>query len=75
MIFMNEKREQIKTENPGIKITDISKKGGEMWRDLKDKSVTTFTAMFWDKRIIIYAIYFRNGTKRRTKRRNAMLKK
>lgn len=36
---MNDKREQIKNENPGIKVTDISKKGGEMWRELKDKSV------------------------------------
>ncbi|XP_037035831.1 FACT complex subunit Ssrp1 [Bradysia coprophila] len=38
LIFINEKREQIKNENPGIKVTEISKKGGEMWRELKDKS-------------------------------------
>lgn len=43
MIFMNEKREQIKNENPGIKVTDISKKGGEMWRELKDKTVMKHT--------------------------------
>ncbi|KAJ6642332.1 FACT complex subunit Ssrp1 [Pseudolycoriella hygida] len=38
LIFINEMREKIKSENPGIKITEISKKGGEMWRELKDKS-------------------------------------
>lgn len=42
LIFMNEKREQIKNDNPGIKITEISKKGGEMWRELKDKSVSQY---------------------------------
>lgn len=40
MIWMNESREQIKADNPGIKVTDIAKKAGEMWRELTDKSVT-----------------------------------
>lgn len=39
MIFMNEKREEIKNDNPGIKVTEIGKKAGEMWRELKDKTV------------------------------------
>ena len=39
MIFMNEHREQIKRDNPGIAFTDIAKKRGEMWRELSDKSV------------------------------------
>jgi structure-specific recognition protein 1 len=38
MIWMNEHREQIKEENPGIKVTEIAKKAGEMWNVLKDKS-------------------------------------
>lgn len=38
MLWLNETREQIKKENPGIKITEIAKKGGEMWKELKDKS-------------------------------------
>jgi len=39
MLYLNANREKIKSDNPGIAITDIAKKGGEMWRDLKDKSV------------------------------------
>lgn len=40
MIWLNEEREKIKAENPGIKVTEIAKKGGELWRELKDKTVT-----------------------------------
>ncbi|GLH09484.1 FACT complex subunit Ssrp1 [Gryllus bimaculatus] len=39
MLWLNEHREQIKSENPGITITEIAKKGGEMWKELKDKSI------------------------------------
>lgn len=39
MLYLNANREKIKSDNPGIAVTDIAKKGGEMWRDLKDKSV------------------------------------
>ncbi|XP_033347818.1 FACT complex subunit Ssrp1 isoform X3 [Bombus vosnesenskii] len=38
MIWLNSARERIKAENPGIAVTEIAKKGGEMWRELKDKS-------------------------------------
>lgn len=38
MLWLNETREQIKRENPNITVTEIAKKGGEMWRELKDKS-------------------------------------
>lgn len=38
MLWLNEHREEIKSENPGIKVTEIAKKGGEMWSALKDKS-------------------------------------
>ncbi|XP_075168191.1 structure specific recognition protein [Haematobia irritans] len=38
MLWLNDTREQIKNENPGIKVTEIAKKGGEMWKELKDKS-------------------------------------
>lgn len=38
MLFLNSKREEIKAENPDIKVTEIAKKGGEMWKELKDKS-------------------------------------
>ncbi|XP_012256415.2 FACT complex subunit Ssrp1 [Athalia rosae] len=38
MLWLNETREQIKADNPGIVVTDIAKKGGEMWRALSDKS-------------------------------------
>nr|XP_033321346.1 FACT complex subunit Ssrp1 [Megalopta genalis] len=38
MIWLNSAREKIKADNPGIAVTEIAKKGGEMWRELKDKS-------------------------------------
>lgn len=39
MLWLNEHREQIKRENPNISVTEVAKKGGEMWRELKDKSI------------------------------------
>lgn len=38
MLWLNDTREQIKRENPNSKVTDIAKIGGEMWRELKDKT-------------------------------------
>ncbi|ALC41642.1 HmgD [Drosophila busckii] len=38
MIWLNSAREQIKRENPGIKVTEVAKRGGELWRGMKDKS-------------------------------------
>uniref|UniRef100_A0A499FUZ7 FACT complex subunit SSRP1 n=1 Tax=Anopheles farauti TaxID=69004 RepID=A0A499FUZ7_9DIPT len=37
MIWMNANRDQIRKDNPGLSITEISKKGGELWKELKDK--------------------------------------
>ncbi|XP_062282000.1 FACT complex subunit SSRP1a isoform X2 [Scomber scombrus] len=34
MLWLNASRERIKSENPGISITEISKKAGEMWRQI-----------------------------------------
>ncbi|XP_046399904.1 FACT complex subunit Ssrp1 [Ischnura elegans] len=38
MMWLNASRDKIKSDNPGISVTEVSKKGGEMWRELKDKS-------------------------------------
>lgn len=38
MLWLNSAREQIKKENPGIKVTEIAKRGGELWRGMKDKT-------------------------------------
>ena len=38
MLWLNSARESIKRENPDFKVTEIAKKGGELWRGLKDKS-------------------------------------
>lgn len=38
MLWLNNTREEIKSKHPGIAVTEIAKKGGEMWRELKDKS-------------------------------------
>ncbi|XP_064613506.1 FACT complex subunit SSRP1-like isoform X2 [Liolophura sinensis] len=37
-LWLNENREKIKKENPGITITEISKKAGEMWKEITDKT-------------------------------------
>ncbi|KAG7163414.1 FACT complex subunit Ssrp1-like [Homarus americanus] len=37
-LWLNEHREQIKKENPGISITEISKVAGQKWRALEDKT-------------------------------------
>uniref|UniRef100_A0A8C7MJ15 FACT complex subunit SSRP1 n=1 Tax=Oncorhynchus kisutch TaxID=8019 RepID=A0A8C7MJ15_ONCKI len=41
MLWLNSSRERIKSENPGISITEISKKAGEMWKQIgkEDKEV------------------------------------
>lgn len=38
MLWFNDNREKIKSDNPGISFTDIAKKGGELWKNLDDKS-------------------------------------
>ncbi|CAG9561749.1 unnamed protein product [Danaus chrysippus] len=38
MLWLSEHRKGIIEDNPGIKVTEIAKKGGELWRDLKDKT-------------------------------------
>lgn len=42
MLWLNSAREQIKADNPGLRVTEIAKKGGEIWRSMKDKSVRMF---------------------------------
>ncbi|XP_053684404.1 FACT complex subunit Ssrp1 [Sabethes cyaneus] len=37
MMWLNATRDKIRKDNPGISITEIAKKGGEMWKELKDK--------------------------------------
>lgn len=46
MLWLNSAREGIKREHPGIKVTEIAKKGGEIWRGMKDKSVSYTTTKF-----------------------------
>lgn len=42
MLYLAEMREQIKKDNPGISITEITKKAGEMWKEVSDKSVSLY---------------------------------
>nr|KAG5686580.1 hypothetical protein BaRGS_005151 [Batillaria attramentaria] len=37
-LWLNENRENIKKENPGISVTEISKLAGEMWKEVDDKT-------------------------------------
>lgn len=36
-LWLGENREQIKRDNPGMKVTEIAKRAGELWRGLEDK--------------------------------------
>lgn len=38
MLYLNSVREEIKAKYPGLKVTEVVQKGGEMWKELKDKS-------------------------------------
>lgn len=40
MLWMNEIRAKIKEDNPGISVTELSKKAGEMWKTVGDKTVS-----------------------------------
>lgn len=42
-LWLNSTREEIKKDNPGISLPDLSKKAGEMWRELTDKKVSWCT--------------------------------
>lgn len=39
MLWLNDTREQIKSDNPGISVTDLLKKAGELWKKVEDRSV------------------------------------
>lgn len=39
MLWLNDSREKIKSENPGITVTEVAKKGGELWGALKDRKI------------------------------------
>ena len=37
LFFSNEKRNQLRTDHPELKMTDISSKLGELWRNMSDE--------------------------------------
>lgn len=43
MLWFNANRQQIKADNPELSLTEVAKKGGELWSKLGDKSE-------WDKK-------------------------
>jgi len=62
MLWLGDNREQIKRENPGIKVTEVAKRGGELWRALEDKSKWEAKAVeAKDKYIILVKEYEANG--------------
>ena len=38
-IWMNSNRQKIKEEHPGLSLADFGRKAGELWKDLKEKTV------------------------------------
>uniref|UniRef100_A0A3B4FZX6 High mobility group box 2a n=1 Tax=Pundamilia nyererei TaxID=303518 RepID=A0A3B4FZX6_9CICH len=45
-IFTSEHREKIKADNPGISITDIAKKSGEMWKKMSTTDKAPYKAKY-----------------------------
>ncbi|XP_039859494.1 deoxyribonuclease 1 like 4, tandem duplicate 1 isoform X1 [Simochromis diagramma] len=46
LIFTSEQREKIKVDNPGISITDIAKKFGEMWKKMSTTDKAPYEAKY-----------------------------
>lgn len=46
-LFLGDMREKIKKDNPGISITDITRKAGEMWKEVSDKTVRNALLIFF----------------------------
>uniref|UniRef100_A0A671RXY3 FACT complex subunit SSRP1 n=1 Tax=Sinocyclocheilus anshuiensis TaxID=1608454 RepID=A0A671RXY3_9TELE len=44
MLWLNSSRDHIKSENPGISVTEISKKAGEMWKQLSKEKKEVWDA-------------------------------
>jgi structure-specific recognition protein 1 len=40
-LWMNENRSKLKEEFPGISVTELTKKAGERWKEVSDKSVSS----------------------------------
>ena len=38
-IWMNSNRQKIKEEHPGLSLADFGRKAGELWKDLKERTV------------------------------------
>lgn len=43
MLWLNETRKDILKEDPTMKVTEVAKRAGELWREMKDKSVRLVT--------------------------------
>nr|CAG4646112.1 EOG090X02Z1 [Macrothrix elegans] len=38
MLWLNDTRDKIKADNPGISVTELTKKAGELWKKVEDRS-------------------------------------
>jgi high mobility group protein B2 len=78
MIWLNSARAAIKLENPDFKVTEVAKKGGELWRGLKDKTEWEAKAAVAKQNYIkAIAEYERNGggAEEKSKKRKGGAKK
>ena len=53
---MNENRSLIKRRHPGLSLSDFAKKAGELWHDLRDKSVNMFRISFMNSYTQVHVI-------------------
>ena len=79
MLWLNDTRDEIKKDNPGISITELSKKAGVLWKALEDKSVCSEAIFAVQRRerelyntldkLDSFLVLFRNGTNLLLKRK------
>lgn len=50
MLWLNDQREDIKEQFPGISVTDLTKKAGEMWQKLGDSGKSKWNEMAGEKK-------------------------
>lgn len=56
MLWLQSVREQIKQENPSFSVAEVTKKAGEMWKNIKgeEKEVLAFlTVLFFSNYLLI----------------------
>lgn len=60
--WLNENREMIKKDNPGIRITEISKEAGRLWKLVSDADKSVSCIHIFIGHVVMFYLSFRNTT-------------